>query len=218
MLVADRMSYPVLTVSPELPVQDALAQMRKERVSRYPVIDKHGKLVGIVSEDDILNASPSDATSLSVWEINYLVSKITIERVMTRKVITIQANDTLEEAARLMADNRIGGIPVLKDGALAGIITQTDLFRTFLEMLGGRESGIRVTAVMNDKPGMLHSLTQAIDEAGGNIIALSTFGRTSSGDGFVTIKLNGLDQDSVKRVLLPLVVQITDLREIKLDS
>lgn len=218
MLVADRMSFPVLTVSPELPVQDALAQMRKERVSRYPVVDKHGKMVGIVSEDDILNASPSEATSLSVWEINYLVSKITIERVMTRKVITIRADDTLEEAARLMADNRIGGLPVVKDGALAGIITQTDLFRTFLEMLGGRESGIRVTAVMNDKPGMLHQLTQAIDEAGGNIIALSTFGRTSTGDGFVTIKLNGLDQDSVKRVLLPLVVQITDLREIKLES
>ena len=217
MLVADRMSYPVLTVSPELPVQDALAQMHKERVSRYPVVDKHGKMVGIVSEDDILNASPSEATSLSVWEINYLVSKITIERVMTRKVITIQANDTLEEAARLMADNRIGGLPVMKDGALAGIITQTDLFRTFLEMLGGRESGIRVTAVMSDKPGMLHQLTQAIDEAGGNIISLSTFGRTSTGDGFVTIKLNGLDQESVKRVLLPLVVQIKDLREIKLE-
>jgi len=218
MLVADRMSYPVLTVSPELPVQDALAQMRKERVSRYPVVDKNGNLVGIVSEDDILNASPSEATSLSVWEINYLVSKITVERVMTRKVITILANDTLEEAARLMADNRIGGLPVMNDVELVGIITQTDLFRTFLEMLGGRESGIRVTAVMNDKPGMLHQLTQAIDEAGGNIIALSTFGRTSTGDGFVTIKLNGLDQESVKRVLLPLVVQITDLREIKLES
>src|SRR5665648_1113150 len=95
MLVADRMSYPVLTVSPELPVQDALAQMRKERVSRYPVVDKNGNLVGIVSEDDILNASPSEATSLSVWEINYLVSKITVERVMTRKVITILANDCL---------------------------------------------------------------------------------------------------------------------------
>lgn len=217
MLVADRMSYPVLTVSPGLPVQDALAQMRKERVSRYPVVDKHGKMVGIVSEDDILNASPSEATSLSVWEINYLVSKITIERVMTRQVITIKADDTLEEAARLMADNRIGGLPVMKDDALVGIITQTDLFRTFLEMLGGRESGIRVSAVMKDEPGMLHRLTQAIDEAGGNIIALSTFGRTSTGDGYVTLKLNRLDEESVKRALLPLVVQITDLREIKLE-
>jgi acetoin utilization protein AcuB len=218
MLVGDRMSYPVLSVTPDLPVQDALAKMRKERVSRYPVIDKHGKLVGIVSEDDILNASPSEATSLSVWEINYLVSKITVERVMTREVITINANDTLEKAARLMADNRIGGLPVMKDGALSGIITQTDLFHTFLEMLGGRESGIRVTAIINDEPGMLHRLTQAIDVAGGNIIALNTFGRTTSGDGFVTIKLNRLDQESVKAVLLPLVIQITDIREVQLES
>lgn len=215
MLVGERMSYPVLSVTPDLPVQDALAQMRKEKVSRYPVVDKKGKLVGIVSEDDLLNASPSDATSLSVWEVNYLLSKITVERVMTRNVMTVTEDAPLEEAARLMADNRIGGLPVLRGDALVGIITQTDIFHIFLEMLGGRESGVRVTAVISDEPGMIYRLTQAIDDAGGNIISLSTIGRTSTGDGTITIKMNRLEIESVKSVLLPLVVKITDLREIK---
>ncbi|HSM24883.1 MAG TPA: CBS domain-containing protein, partial [Anaerolineaceae bacterium] len=88
MLVGERMTRPVLFIAPDTPVQDALAQMRKERVSRYPVMKKD-KLVGIVSEDDLINASPSEATSLSVWEINYLLSKITVERVMTKEVVTV---------------------------------------------------------------------------------------------------------------------------------
>ncbi len=116
MLVGERMTRPVLFVAPEMPVQDALAQMRKERVSRYPVLKK-GKLIGIVSEDDLLNASPSDVTSLSVWEVNYLLSKITVERVMTREVITVTEDTPLEEAARIMADQRIGGIPVMQYGS-----------------------------------------------------------------------------------------------------
>jgi len=138
MLVGERMSRPVLSVSPATPIQEALAQMRKERVSRYPVINKKGKLVGIVSEADLLHASPSDATSLSVWEINYLVSKITVERVMTTEVITVTEDTPLEEAARIMADHRVGGLPVMKGKAVIGMITQTDLFRVFLEMLGAR--------------------------------------------------------------------------------
>ncbi len=216
MLVGNRMSFPVLTVTPEIPVQDALAQMRKERVNRYPVVDKKGKLVGIVSVDDLLNASPSEATSLSVWEINYLLSKITVERVMAKDVITVDEDDTLEQAARLMADNRIGGLPVMRQGSMVGIITQTDIFHIFLEMLGGRESGMRVSALVKDEKGMLHKLTQAIDEAGGNIIALSTYAGTNTENRGITIKLRQLDIVSVKKVLLPLVEQITDIREIKL--
>jgi len=216
MLVGNRMSFPVLTVTSDIPVQDALAQMRKERVNRYPVVDKKGKLVGIVSVDDLLNASPSEATSLSVWEINYLLSKITVERVMAKDVITVDEDDTLEQAARLMADNRIGGLPVMRQGSMVGIITQTNIFHIFLEMLGGRESGMRVSALVKDEKGMLHKLTQAIDEAGGNIIALSTYAGTSTENRGITIKLSQLDIVSVKKVLLPLVEQITDIREIKL--
>lgn len=216
MLVGDRMSKPVLSVSPETPVQDALAQMRKENVSRYPVLNKKGKLVGIVSESDLLNASPSDATTLSVWEINYLLSKITVERVMSKNVITVEEDSTLEEAARLMADHRIGGLPVMRNDSVVGIITETDLFRLFLEMMGGRESGIRVSVLIKEQPGMLHRLTKAIDEAGGNIIAVSTFAGESTEDREVTLKVSQMDVEVLQKALDPVVEKICDLREIKI--
>jgi acetoin utilization protein AcuB len=216
MLVGERMTRPVLSVSPETPIQDAMAQMRKERVSRYPVIDKKGSLVGIVSEDDLLHASPSDVTSLSVWEINYLVSKITVDRVMSTKVITVTEDTPLEEAARIMADNRIGGLPVVKGKAVVGMITQTDLFHLFLEMLGARESGLRVTALLQEKPGMLYCLTKAIDKAGGNIIALSTFAGESSENREVTLKVNRIDDKTLRKALEPCVIEIKDLREIRI--
>lgn len=213
MLVGERMTRPVLSVSPDTPIQDVLAQMRTERVSRYPVINKKGKLVGIVSEDDLLHASPSDATSLSVWEISYLVSKITVERVMTTEVITVTEDTPLEEAARIMADHRVGGLPVVKDKAVVGMITQTDLFHLFLEMLGARESGLRVTALVKEEPGMLHCLTKVIDEAGGNIIALSTFAGESTENREVTLKVSRMTDQDLRKALEPCVIEIKDLRE-----
>ena len=96
MLVGKRMTKPVITVSPDLPIQEAMAQMRREKVRRFPVVNEKGHLVGIVSEKDLLNAAPSDATSLSIYEVNYLISKITVERVMTRDVITIDEDCPIE--------------------------------------------------------------------------------------------------------------------------
>ena len=213
MLVGERMTSPVLFISPDMPVQDALAQMHKERVSRYPVMKK-GKMVGIVSEDDLLNASPSDVTSLSVFEVNYLLSKITVERVMTKEVITVTENTPLEEAARLMADHRIGGIPVVSGEEVVGMITQTDIFRVFLEMLGGRQSGWRVIVMVKNEKGILHDLTKAIDDIGGNIIALTTYAGQEIVDGEITMKIDQVDEASLRKALTPFVNEIRDIREI----
>jgi acetoin utilization protein AcuB len=142
MLVGERMSYPVVSVNPELPINEALTLMRRERIRRTPVI-RDGKLVGIISDKDLLNASPSPATSLSIWEMNYLLSKITVRDVMTREVLTVTHDTPIEEAARIMADNKIGGLPVIQDDKVVGIITETDLFKIFLEMMGARETGVR---------------------------------------------------------------------------
>jgi acetoin utilization protein AcuB len=214
MLVGERMTSPVIFVAPDMPVQDALIQMRKDKVSRYPVMKK-GKLVGIVSEDDLLNASPSDATSLSVWEINYLLSKITVERVMTKEVVTVTEDTPIEEAARLMADHRIGGILVVRGKDVVGIITQTDIFRIFLNMLGGRQPGWRVVVMVKNEPGLLHKLTQAIDEVGGNIIAITTYAGQDIVGGEVTMKVDQIDEETLRKALLPLVNEIKDIREIK---
>jgi acetoin utilization protein AcuB len=213
MLAKERMSHPVITVYPDLPIQEALKLMREERVRRFPVVDKRGRLVGIVSEKDLLHAAPSDATSLSIWELNYLVSKVTVEKVMTREVITITEDTPLEEAARIMADHKIGGLPVVRDGEVVGIITETDLFKIFLEMLGGREPGVRLTVLLPNVAGELVKLTKAIHEIGGNILALGTFLGESSQNREVTIKVAGVDRQILASTIEPWVERILDVRE-----
>ena len=131
MLVGERMSRPPITIGPEMSIHDAVALFKKERIRRAPII-KGGKLVGIVSEKDLLNASPSPATTLSVWEMNYLLSKLTVAEVMTKNVITVAEDTPIEEAARIMADNKIGGLPVVKGTRVVGIITEPTCSRCSL--------------------------------------------------------------------------------------
>src|SRR5512147_1824214 len=107
MLVRERMSTRPILCEPDLPVSDALDRMKREHIRRLPVVDQHGKLVGIVSDKDLLQASPSPATSLSVWEITHLLSKLTVSEVMTKKVITVTEDTPMEDAARIMVDNKI---------------------------------------------------------------------------------------------------------------
>jgi acetoin utilization protein AcuB len=167
MLVGERMKHPVITIPPEMPIVEALNLMKHERIRRTPVI-KDGIMVGIVSDKDLLNASPSPATSLSVWEMNYLLSKVQVKDVMTKKVLTVSEDTPIEEAARIMADNKIGGLPVVRGDKVVGIISETDLFKIFLELMGARESGVRVTALIQEQRGQLAKLTQAIAQAEGN--------------------------------------------------
>ncbi len=214
MLVGERMSHPVITVHPETSLQDALHLMHTEHIRLLPVVDKKGNLVGIVAERDLIQASPSDATSLSVWEVSYLISKITIQKLMTTKVITVSEDTPLEEAARIMADHKLTGLPVVRGEKLVGIITETDLFRIFLELLGARESGVRVSAIATDEPGKLSVISTAIHAAGGNIIALGTFMGESSADRELTLKVDGIDQTTLLKVLEPHVISIVDARTV----
>ena len=213
MLVRERMSHPVITIQPEMAMQDALNLMHQERVRRFPVVDKRGRLVGIVSENDLLNASPSKATSLTIYEVNYLLSKVTVKEIMTRDVITISEDTPLEEAARIMADNKIGGLPIVQDNQVTGIITETDLFKVFLELLGARETGVRIAALIPNVPGELAKLTKAIFDIGGNIVALGTFLGESSENREISIKVADVDTDSLRQAIEPIVEKIVDVRE-----
>ena len=213
MLVGERMSRPPITIPPEMSIHDALALFKKERIRRAPVI-KGGKLVGIVSEKDLLNASPSPATTLSVWEMNHLLSKLTVAELMTKDVITVSEDTPIEEAARIMADNKIGGLPVVKSSRVVGIITETDLFKMFLELMGAREKGIRVTALIEDQPGMLAAITKAISDAGGNFVAFGQFVGEDANSRVLTFKINGLSMAQVKKEITPHIKKIWDIREI----
>jgi acetoin utilization protein AcuB len=211
MLVGERMTHPVITVHPDLPIVEALNLMRREKIRRFPVM-KDGKLAGIVSEKDLLNASPSPATSLSVWEMNYLISKITVKDVMTTSVRSVSEDTPIEEAARIMADNKIGGLPVFRNGRVVGIITETDLFMILLEMMGARESGVRVTALVHEEPGKLATISKTISEAGGNFAAFGQFTGEDPTNRLVTFKVTHLDEQQVKDLTEPLVEKLIDIR------
>jgi acetoin utilization protein AcuB len=212
MFVGERMSRPVISVSPDTPINDALAMFKKEHIRRAPVL-KDGKLIGIVSERDLLNASPSSATTLSIWEMHYLISKVKVKNVMTRKVVTVTRDTPIEEAARIMADKKIGGLPVMDGDRVVGMITETDLFKVFLELMGARDKGIRVTATIEDKPGELAKVTKAIANAGGNFVAFGFFAGEDASTKVLTFKVEGMKPNEVKSALKDVVKKFWDIRE-----
>jgi acetoin utilization protein AcuB len=212
MLVHERMSKQPITITEDTPINGALKVMRDEKVRRLPVLSKKGKLVGIVSERDLLYASPSPATSLSIHELHYLVSKITVDEVMTRDVITVSEYTPLEEAARIMSDNKIGGLPVVRDGKLVGIITESDLFKIFTEILGARDMGVRLSMLVPEQPGILADITRAIADMGGNIISLSTFMGEDPTNRLITVKVADVPQDRLVAEMKALALEIEDAR------
>lgn len=213
MLVRERMSHPVIVIQPETTMQEALDLMRKEHVHRLPVVNNYGQLVGIVTEADLDKASPSVATTLSVWEIWELVSKVKVEKIMCHDVVTIQDDTPIEEAARIMADGNFSGLPVMQGDNLVGLITETDLFKIFLELFAGREPGVRITVEVPREPGLLAKLTKAIFEKGGDILALGTYQGELSNTGLVTIKVDGIKKDDLVLALTPLVIRIQNVRD-----
>jgi len=202
MFVRDRMSRHPITITPQTNLHDALQIMREEHVRRLPVLDKTGRLVGIVGEKDLLYASPSPATSLSVYELNYLVAKITVEDLMSRDVVAVEEDCPLEEAARIMADHDIGGLPVMRGNTLVGMITESDLFRIFLELLGARVWGLRVTIRVPEQQGFLARLTGRLAAHGDDPTNRE-----------IVFKVQNLERDDLEGILRDLEVQVVDIRE-----
>jgi acetoin utilization protein AcuB len=212
MLVGKHMSSPVITISPDTPLQEALNLMRKENVRRFPVVNKRGKLVGIVLEKDLLLASPSSATSLSIWELNYLLSKITVEELMTKEVITVTEDTPIEEAALKMVYNHIGGLPVMRGDELVGVITETDIFKVFIKVLCADQPGTRLVVKVMHTPGQLALLTKAIYEKGGNILALVAEPGEGGETYDLTMKINGISAEDIGPTIKDYVIQVLDIR------
>ncbi len=216
MLVGELMTPHPITITPETSVPTALSLMHDNKIRRLPVIDANGSLVGIVSEKDLLYASPSPATSLSVWEIKELISRVKVETVMKRKIISAALDTPVEEAARLMADNKIGSLPVLRDGQLVGMITDTDLFNAFLAMLGGRRPGVRLTAFTSGVKGTVAKITSAIFGLGGDIVGLG-FNEVTNVPNIgwqITFKVQDVPLANLVETIRPLVIEILDVREV----
>jgi acetoin utilization protein AcuB len=183
-------------------------------VHRFPVVDKKGKLVGIITHQDLLYASPSSVTSLNVWEVTYLLNQVKVKEAMTRKVITVEEDCPIEEAARLMRDNEIGSLPVMRDGLVVGIITESDLFKVFLELFSAREKGVRLTVLAPYFKGSLAQISSAITGRGGLILALNTFLGEDPTNWGCHLKVADISKEELIKVVKPLVVEIQDVREI----
>ncbi len=213
MLVKDRMTSPVLTITPDVSIQDGLASMRNDKVRRYPVVDKNGKMIGIVTESDLLNAKPSEATTLSMWEISTLLSKITVERVMTKDVITTAEDCPIEEAARVMSDNQISALPVMRGKSLVGMITEMDIFHILLELMGARTPGVRMSVEVLNKPGKLHEISGIIQKLGGDLLGMAAFMGSRAETKHLTLKIVGVELEVLQKAIEPLVEKITDIRK-----
>ncbi|MBZ4661088.1 MAG: domain containing rane protein [Thermotoga sp.] len=202
MLVKDFMTRNPITVAPETSFSEALKLMKQNKIKRL-IVMKDEKIVGIVTEKDLLYASPSKATTLNIWELHYLLSKLKIEEIMTKDVVTVNENTPIEDAARIMEEKDISGLPVVDDaGHLVGIITQTDIFKVFVEIFGTKREGtIRYTMEMPDKPGELLEVAKRIYEAGGNIISIATLFEEGKDSYLATLRVENIDHEKFVKSL-----------------
>jgi acetoin utilization protein AcuB len=197
MLVIERMTRPPVTITRGATVEQALALIEDQEIRHLPVVDAEGILVGILSEKDLLRA-PSEHL---------------VENVMTRDVITVTEYTPLEESARIMADHKVSSLPVMRNGKLVGIITETNLFKLFLELLGARQRGLRLTMLVPEEKGMLASVTGEITAMGGNILALGTFTGEDPTNRMVTVKVSDVPGEKLIAIMEALGMEIVDMRE-----
>jgi acetoin utilization protein AcuB len=169
MFIRDHMTPNPITVTKETTVLDALEIMKRNKIRRLPVL-QDGRLVGLITERDILRVSPSPASTLSAFEVNYLVAKMKVKDAMIKRPVTVPPEMTIEEAALLMREHKIDNLLVMENEELVGIITQTDLFDSMIKLFGLRRPGIRLTLEVEDKVGVLASVAQIVKQAGINII------------------------------------------------
>ena len=212
MLVKNVMTKNPVTILPESSITEAKALMNKKNIGKLPVVDKDNKLVGILTKKDLAKAAPSEATTLDMFEIGYLLSKITVEKVMSKKVITVPDTEVVENAARAMVDNEIGCVPVMSGDLVVGIITESDLFELFTDMFGAREEGLRFILTMDDKPGQVAKLVDEIAKADGNLVSLVTRELKEAGKRRLTVKVAGLKQEKLKSILETLNLTADDIR------
>jgi acetoin utilization protein AcuB len=198
MLVKDRMTPNPVTITPDTFFLDAMRIMGERGFRHLPVVDRK-KLVGIVTQTDLLHASPSPATALSVSEVNYLLANLRIRDVLSSAAITVAEDAPLEEAARVMVEKKVGCLPVMDAGKLVGVITETDIFKSFVEVLGGEEATLRVTLRVPDVRGELARLAGVIAQLGANICSVAAFRGEDREYAFLIFRLEGVTGE----VLIP---------------
>jgi len=203
MLVRYWMSQPVIHINPKDSMQNAIALMKEKHIRLLPVVDEKETLKGVVSDRDLKRASASDATTLDVHELLYLISRIKVADIMTREVVTVHRDWTVEEAADTLLAHRISGAPVVDDdGRLCGIITQTDLFKATLYITGLKKRGFHLALVLEDTPGSIMEIVSVIRQFGGRMASiLSTYERAPDGYRNVYLRFTDVSRDRIDALI-----------------
>ena len=198
MLVRDWMSKPVITIDSNDSMQEAMKVMKQHQIPMLPVMKKD-KLVGIVTDRDLKRASASDATTLEVHELLFLISKIKVKDIMTKDPVTIPVDFTVEEATEILLKNKISGAPVVDEkGQLVGAITKGDLFRVLISLTGVGKKGIQFAFRIADKPGSIKELADIIRKFGGRMVSiLSSYENVPEGFRKVFIRMYGVEREKL---------------------
>jgi len=200
MFVANCMTKNPITIAPDVGIDEAAKIMDKGHFRRLPVVE-HGKLVGFFTNRDLLRASPSAATTLDRFEMRTLLSKIKVADVMQKNVITVTDTTTIEEAALVMAREKIGGMPVLSEvGKVVGIISSTDIFRAFVTVMGLDSGKTRLTIAVADRKGVLRDIATVLADLDINIDSMVTIPQPS-GTYDIIIRADIADVETVKERL-----------------
>ena len=201
MYIKDWMTRDPIVVAPDTPILEAQKLMQTNRIRRLPVVDRN-KLVGIVTYRDIIEATPSDATTLSIHELNYLISKLTVDRVMTKNVVTAEPDETIEEAAMKGHRSGVGALPVLDRGKLVGIATEADIFRGYMALLGARENLDRVSIEDVDlEQGTIRKLCEIVEDTGAVVVSMISIPQPASDLRRVIVRSKSQTPGSVEKAL-----------------
>jgi acetoin utilization protein AcuB len=203
MLVKSWMAADVITVDEDTPMMKASIIMKEKKIRSLPIVNKTGKLSGIVTDRDLRDASPSKASTLDVYELNYLISTIKIKDIMTKNLVFVRPDETVEFAAVLMLENKISSLPVINDkDSLIGIITQTDIFKVLINITGVYTGGIQFAFNLEDRPGSIREVTDVISSYGGRVVSILSTGETAEeGRHNVYIRSRPLTKDKLRGLI-----------------
>ncbi|AEF94791.1 CBS domain containing protein [Desulfotomaculum nigrificans CO-1-SRB] len=199
MFVKDCMTTSPITIPKTTPILDALEKMKRLKIRQLPVTEK-GRLIGLVTERELLTVTPSPATTLSIFEMNYLLSKMVVGEVMVKDPITVSPDTTMEEAALIMRENKVNCLLVMQGDELVGILTQTDIFDAFIEFFGLKKAGTRLVLQTQDRVGALAELTDIIRAMNINIRAFVVH-RKDNDVVHIIVRVNTIDPEPLVKEL-----------------
>lgn len=201
MNVSKRMMRNPLWVDEDDSMKKAMELLKERGIRHLPVLKGGEKLVGIVSERDIKQASPSPATALEIREIYYLLDKVKVKQIMTRRPYTISSTAPIEEAALIMREKKIGCIPVVDEGKMVGILTETDILDAFIESMGVSGPGYRVELALPNRPGMLFEVLKLMNDFEANIVSVATAAHDDPGKKVLILRLETKNYKLLKSAL-----------------